>query len=143
MAESIGIANPIPSTPVPFNFNVFIPITLPSLFTKAPPLLPEFIAASVWIRLYVFPSVLCTVLLTALIIPDVTELCIPKGLPTAIANSPTTTLFESPSSAGVKSFLSIFITARSVCESVPTTFASYSVVSLYNVTVIFVASETA
>ena len=45
--EFIGIANPIPSTPLPDNFNVLIPITFPSLFTRAPPLLPEFIAASV------------------------------------------------------------------------------------------------
>jgi len=43
----IGIANPIPSTPDPESFKVFIPITFPSAFIKAPPLFPEFIAASV------------------------------------------------------------------------------------------------
>ena len=36
-----------PSFDVPESFNVFTPITLPSLFTKAPPLLPALIAASV------------------------------------------------------------------------------------------------
>ena len=50
------MAKPIPSTPVPDNFKVFIPITLPSLFIKAPPLFPEFIAASVWIQVYFVPS---------------------------------------------------------------------------------------
>ena len=69
--EFIGIANPIPSTPVPDNFKVFIPTTFPSLFTRAPPLLPELIAASVWIHVYLLPSD-STSLFTALIIPCVT-----------------------------------------------------------------------
>ena len=49
--ELIGIAKPIPSTPVPESFKVLTPTTFPSLLTKAPPLLPEFIAVSVWIHL--------------------------------------------------------------------------------------------
>ena len=60
----------------------------------------------------------------------------------AIANSPTWTLLESPSSAAVNPVFSIFNTAKSVCSSEPTNFASYSVVSLYKVTVIFVALLT-
>ena len=47
VVEFIGIAKPIPSIPEPDSFNVLIPITLPWALTNAPPLLPEFIAASV------------------------------------------------------------------------------------------------
>ena len=138
-AEFIGIANPIPSTPVADTLSVFTPITWPLLFTNAPPLFPEFIAASVWINLYVFSSESVTSLFTALIIPPVTELCIPSGFPIAIANSPTLTLSESPSSAAVSPSFSILITAKSVCSSVPTTFASYSVSSLYRYTLTLLA----
>ena len=129
------MAKPTPSTPVPESFKVLTPITWPLLFTNAPPLLPEFIAASVWIAVYLFPSLSVTSLFTALIIPAVTLLSNPKGLPIAIANSPTCTESESPSSAAVKPSLSILITAKSVCESVPTIFPSYSLSSLYNFTV--------
>ena len=45
--ELIGIAKPRPSTPVPEAFIVLMPITSPFVFTKAPPLFPELIAASV------------------------------------------------------------------------------------------------
>ena len=44
---------------------------------------------------------------------------------------PTLTVEESPSSAAVKPSLSIFITAKSVCSSVPTIVPSYAVSSLY------------
>ena len=67
--ELIGIANPIPSIPVPESFKVLIPITFPSLFTKAPPLFPEFIAASVCIKVNFLPSVSVTSLFTALTTP--------------------------------------------------------------------------
>ena len=139
-AESIGIANPIPSTPVDETFNVFIPITWPWLFTKAPPLFPEFIAASVWINVKVFPSESVTSLFSAEIIPPVTVFCIPKGLPTAIANSPTCTELELPNSAAVRPVLSILITAKSVWESVPTILASYLFSSPFSVTFIEFAS---
>ena len=49
-ASSLGIANPIPSTPVATIFTVFIPITSPLLFASAPPLFPVLIAASVCIN---------------------------------------------------------------------------------------------
>ena len=140
--ELIGIANPTPSTPSPDSFKVLIPITWPLLFTKAPPLLPELIAASVWIATYLLPSSSKTSRFTALTIPAVTLLSKPKGLPIAIANSPTWTLSESPSSAAVKPVLSIFITAKSVWESVPIISPSYSVSSLYSFTVTLLASPT-
>ena len=142
VVEFIGIANPIPSIPVPESFNVFIPITLPSPLTKAPPLLPEFIAASVWINVNFLPSESVTSLFTALTTPHVILLCIPKGFPTAIANSPTFIESESANSAFERPVFSIFITAKSVCSSFPTIFASYSVSSLYNVTVTLFASDT-
>ena len=63
--------------------------------------------------------------------PEETLLCMPKGLPIAIANSPTLTSFELPRVAAVKPVLSIFKTAKSVSSSVPTIVASYSVSSLY------------
>ena len=89
-----------------------------------------------------FPSSSVTSLFTALIIPDVTLLLNPNGFPIAIANSPTCTPSESPSSAAVKPVLFILITARSVCSSVPIIFASYSVLSLYSFTVTLLASST-
>ena len=135
----IGIANPIPSTDVPDSFKVFTPITCPLLLTKAPPLFPELIAASVWIATYLLPSSSDTSRFTALIIPAVTLLSKPSGLPIAIENSPTWTLSESPSSAAVKSVLSILITAKSVWESVPIISPLYSVSSLYSLTVTLLA----
>ena len=74
----------------------------------------------------------------ALIIPDVTEVSKPKGLPIARTNSPTLTEEESPSSAGVKLSASILIIAKSVCSSVPTIVASYFSSLPYKETVIFV-----
>ena len=47
-AVLIGIAYPIPSTDVSEYFTVFIPITSPLPFSKAPPLLPGLMAALVW-----------------------------------------------------------------------------------------------
>ena len=138
----IGIAKPIPSTPVLATFKVFIPITWPWLLTKAPPLLPELIAASVWIQVYVvFPSLSCTFLFKALTTPQVIEVPKSNGLPTAIANSPTFTLSESANSAAVRPVLSIFKTAKSVWESLPIIWASYCVSSPYNETFIEVASD--
>ena len=50
-ASDIAIANPIPSTPVVDNLTELIPITSPYWFIKAPPELPELMAASVCNRL--------------------------------------------------------------------------------------------
>ncbi len=46
-ASLMGIANPSPSTPVMDIFAVFIPIIWPLELTRAPPLFPGFMAASV------------------------------------------------------------------------------------------------
>lgn len=50
-ASSLGIAKPRPSTDAPLSedpiFTVLIPITCPCELTKAPPLFPGLIAASV------------------------------------------------------------------------------------------------
>ncbi len=47
IASLIGIAKPIPSISSEANLAELIPITSPEAFTKAPPLLPGLIAASV------------------------------------------------------------------------------------------------
>ena len=63
--------------------------------------------------------------------PAVTVLLKPKGLPTAITQSPTRSAAELPKGAAGKSALaSILITARSVLGSRPTSFALYSCLSL-------------
>jgi hypothetical protein len=46
-ASLMGMANPSPSTPETDIFTVLIPITCPLELTRAPPLLPGFMAASV------------------------------------------------------------------------------------------------
>ena len=48
---------------------------------------------------------------------------VPMGLPTAMTTSPTCTLSESPSTAGVRPVASIFSRAMSLCWSLPTTVA--------------------
>ena len=108
-----GMANPIPSTALPATADVdeilleLIPITCPSILTKAPPELPGLIAASVWIAFVetVSPLSFCivTVRLRLETIPSVTELAysVPSGLPIAIAFSPTVREFESANSATV------------------------------------------
>src|SRR5229473_5880218 len=76
-------------------------------------------------------------------IPAVTVACNPKGLPIASTQSPTCTPSEFPSFAmGRSLFASIFITARSVSSSTPTTLAVYLVASPFNCTWIFVACST-
>src|SRR5262249_1052178 len=71
--------------------------------------------------------------------PEVTLLSSPKGLPTAITHSPTSSCSESPRSAvGKLPSLSIFMTATSVFGSFPRTFASNSLLS-ESLTIIFLA----
>ena len=126
-ASSLGIANPNPSTVVSVTLTVFIPITSPFALTSAPPLLPGFIAASVWINWYVLPSVVI-VLFNAEIYPTVTlpANSWPSGLPIATASSPTCKSEDLPNVAGVSPVASIFSNARSVTESVPIISAIYS-----------------
>ena len=56
-------------------------------------------AASVWIKVWVVPSVISTSRLTAEITPVVTDCPYPRALPIAITGSPTTRSSESPIAA--------------------------------------------
>ena len=69
------------------------------------------------------------VLLSALMIPDVTVPARPSGEPTATTGSPTWRLLLRPSVATGRPVARIFTTARSVSGSVPTSVASASVPS--------------
>ena len=122
LAELMGIANPIPSTPETAIFAELIPTTSPSALTSAPPELPGLIAASVWIRSNL-RSPNWMERFKALITPAVTlpRNSSPSGLPIAIAGSPTCKVEESPKSATGRLFSSIFTTARSVAASAPNT----------------------
>ena len=119
----------MPSTASIAAFAVLIPITSPFAFSRAPPLFPGLIAASVWIRLLSIPSIVLSV---AEIIPLVTDCPYPSAFPMAIASSPTWICSESPSVATaifslVLSFTllsSTATTARSRFASVPFIFAS-------------------
>ena len=123
-----------------------IPISFPSVLTSAPPEFPGFIAASVCIKdvkvFLLFLSLrIFKFLAFAETIPAVTVLVRLKGLPTANTHCPTCTLSLFPYSRGVRSSVSIFITARSVEGSVPMIFAINSRLSL-RVIVIESASAT-
>ena len=87
-------------------------------------------AAFVWRSLYVVPSIV-TSRSSALIIPlVVVPPSSPRGLPIAIAGSPTTSVSESPITALVRPVASILISAMSVWVSEPITVASYDVPSV-------------
>ena len=147
-AVLIGIAYPIPSTDVSEYFTVFIPITSPLPFSKAPPLLPGLMAALVWSNVIVL-SVNATSLLTALITPVVTDWPYPKALPMAIALSPAFNWSESPITITAIAFfvssdnwdISIVRTATSLSSSYPLTVA-VAVVSSENWTDTSLAPST-
>ena len=142
VTSEIAIAYPIPSTSVDASFAELIPTTSPSIFKRAPPLLPGLIAASVWIRftpslLSSLPSV--TVLFSesilrflALTIPVVTDCPYPRALPIVTTCSPTLRSSELPIFATeIASIVSSLIsssatdtTARSLSSSKPFTDAS-------------------
>ena len=88
-----GIANPIPIlAPVWEIMAVLIPIRRPLASSKGPPELPLLIAASVWMKFSYDPSCSSTPssdFLVAEIIPMVTVIPIPRGLPAAKTMSPT------------------------------------------------------
>ena len=98
-----------------------MPTTCPKALMRAPPELPEFRAALVWMRVMVRPST-STSRLMAEMMPSVMvpRSLSPRGLPMATAISPTWMPAESPNWAGVRPSQSIFSTARSVCPSRPT-----------------------
>ena len=114
---------------------VFIPTNSPSTFTKAPPLLPGFTAASVCIKdsiavLFCFCPCACPslpikfiFLLFAETIPAVTVDSKLKGLPTAITHSPIKTESELAKLIAGSSLASTFTKAKSVSASRPIIFA--------------------
>ena len=88
---------------------VFIPTKSPSVFTKAPPELPGFIAASVWIKASIPPSFKILISLDlALIIPAVTVEFKLNGFPTASTHCPIFKLFEFANFKNSSSVDSIF-----------------------------------
>ena len=139
----------MPSTLVWEAFAELIPITSPSVLTKAPPLLPGFIAASVWIALYFTPSIFNT-LFSAEIIPTVAVLPWPNALPIAITVWPTSILSESPSlavftlsiPADFKSDFDTEITARSDVASFPTNLALICSLPVIEIVTEFAESTT-
>ena len=88
-ASSMGMAKPMPSYCDEEIFAVFMPMTSPLWLTRAPPELPGFMAASVWMRLSVLLSMV-TDLFSPLIMPCVVVPANswPRGLPMAMAVSP-------------------------------------------------------
>ena len=124
-----------------------MPMTVPDASNSGPPLLPGLIAASIWIAFVttvsVPPSEAVTGRSRAEMMPVVTVLSRPSGLPTAITSCPTARSADVPSVATVRSFggSDSWMTARSVVASVPTTVASYIRPSP-SVTTIFCASAT-
>src|SRR5438034_4899696 len=105
--------------------NVGMPISCPCKLTRAPPLLPGFTAASVWMALeIVVPVDSVTLLFRALTIPWVAVSVIPSGLPMASTSCPTMSLEESPiwaTAICAKGWMRT--TARSSAAAVPTSCA--------------------
>src|SRR5207302_1156890 len=112
---------PMPEPPA--TIAVLMPMTSPCMFTSGPPELPGLMAASVWMKSSNGPWPMLRAL--ALTIPAVTVACRPNGEPTAMTQSPTCILSESPRRAYLNWPLpsSSLSTARSVFLSRPTTFA--------------------
>ena len=136
MADSAGMAYPMPSTLVSEYLTELIPITSPLAFKSAPPLFPGFIAASVCSSslVTVLPSVsfvTVTSLSIALITPVVTDCPYPNAFPMAIAICPVDKISESPNVAVrifclVSSSMSAratLTTAKSLLASAPFTWA--------------------
>ena len=87
------------------------------MFINGPPLLPELIAVSVWIKLLLTPDSVSTLLFNALIIPfvNVDDNSFDSGLPIANTSSPGCNASESPNSTTPGTSISslIFIIATS------------------------------
>ena len=103
-----GVAKPTPElepSPWPLVLLVsiwsFSPITWPAALISGPPELPGLIGASVWIALGIVNWLGAVIVRpTALMMPAVTVLGRPNGLPIAITLSPTCTALESPNGSG-------------------------------------------
>jgi hypothetical protein len=102
-----------------------IPTTRPSPAASAPPELPGFRAASVWITFSTIriaePDRVGSERPSAETTPAVTEPAKPFGLPIATTSWPTCSRSASPSSAATRSLGSVRSTARSESGSAPTT----------------------
>src|SRR3954470_21695431 len=131
---------PPPLTPEAFGtvaIAAFTPTRWPPQSTRAPPLLPGLIAASVWIapiRWCVTPSPgTGTYRSRALTIPEVTVLARPSGAPSATTGWPTCRPAEDPTPITGKFFAAsdALTTARSVLGSRPTMVAPEVWPSLY------------
>ena len=101
---------------------MLMPTSSPRVLTSAPPLLPGFTAASVWMNDSILlrsepPDMMPRPL--ALTMPAVTVEFRLNGLPTAKTHSPTLSCSESPKGSVLRSFASILIRAMSVLGSVP------------------------
>ena len=94
-AVLIGMAKPIPWPDE--RIAVLIPITSPWALSRGPPEFPGLMDASVWMKfsLGTIPTSDRPIALTT---PTVTVCSSPKGLPIAMAHSPTSMRSEFPSS---------------------------------------------
>ncbi|MPN14749.1 hypothetical protein SDC9_162078 [bioreactor metagenome] len=136
-----GIAKPRPSALLALALAFTMPTSEPLALKRPPPELPGLMAASVWIS-FIFAFSTVTSRLSALMMPLVAvPRSSPSGLPMAMTSSPTVSMSESPSDAGLRLVASILRTARSLRESDPTSFASCSDSSL-RITLIVSAPST-
>ena len=136
-----GMAKPIPTLPpLGVKMAVFTPTTRPSVSKRGPPEFPRLMGASICRKSSRGPERISRP--RADTMPAVTVPPSPKGLPTAITQSPTLTASESPNSAkGSASSTGMESRARSVFSSVPRSSASNWRPSC-RVTVISSASRT-
>ena len=116
-----------------------MPTSSPWVLTSAPPELPALMAASVWMKLSTPLAPRERAL--AEMIPAVTVLLSPKGLPTAMTHSPTFTLSLLAIGRVGRFLPSTLMRARSVVLSVPMMRAEYSRLS-FRVTVSSSAPST-
>ncbi len=124
-----GIAKPTPFAGVLDSVltavNVGMPMNSPCKLTRAPPLLPGLMGASVWMALeIVVPADSVTLRFSALIMPSVAVSVIPSGLPIASTSWPTVSFDELPICATVIwANGGMRTTARSSAGSFPTSRA--------------------
>jgi len=99
-----------------------MPITSPFESNSGPPELPWLIGASVWMKLSYGEAMMSR--LSALTIPEVTDMPMPSGLPIASTGSPTCTLLLSAQLvAGSVCPTSTLMTARSTSGAAFTSVA--------------------
>ena len=123
MASSTGTAKPTPSLPPEADaMAVLMPMTLALASASGPPELPGLIGASVWMRPVSVPTGDSSSRSRPLTMPEVTVCWKPKGLPRAMAVSPTSTVPGSARGAATRSVVGVTATmARSFSGARPTT----------------------